>query len=177
MKKRSLQSTERVIAHEKATYAQKVLAEDQAVAGPLHDQRSENDEVPNLEQVIQEGEEQVVSLQLLRARNYHRENMRNFERLFVFLSTVSETVTSDSECLVCMNELGSQVVSMFPCLHFILCYLCSKVVCFQSQGISLPREERSAPSYVRRASLQPLVICMKNMAQKSTESLRRLNEF
>ena len=167
-----------MIAHEKATHAQKkVLAEDQAVAGPLHDQRSENDEVPNLEQVIQEGEEQVVSLQLLRARNYHRENTRNFERLFVFLSTVSETVTSDSECLVCMNELGSQVVSMFPCLHFILCYLCSKVVCFQSQGISLPREERSAPSYVRRASLQPLVICMKNMAQKSTESLRRLNEF
>ena len=85
--KKSLQSTERVIAHEKATYAQKkVLAEDQAVAGPLHDQRSENDEVPNLEQVFEEGEEQVVSLQLLRARNCHRENSRNFECLFVFFS-------------------------------------------------------------------------------------------
>lgn len=46
-------------AHEKATYAlKKVLAEDQAVAGPLHDQSSENDEVPN--QVFQQGEEQGV---------------------------------------------------------------------------------------------------------------------
>jgi len=128
-------------AHEKATYAQKVLAEDQAVAGPLHDQRSENDVVPNLEQVIQEGEEQVVSMQLLRARNYHRENTRNFERLFVFLSTVSETVTSDSECLVCMNELGSQVVSMFPCL-LSFCATCAARLFVSNHRASACPEKR-----------------------------------
>lgn len=75
-----------------------------------------DDEDVNIENIFEE-DEPGVSLGLLKSRSVHRENIANFERRLVFLSTISDTVTSESECLICMNLIGGRVVSMLPCLH------------------------------------------------------------
>ena len=113
--KKSLVSVEKRIAQEKASYSIKMKHQQaaEAQASP----HGEEEEGLNLEQVFKEGDEPGVSLGLLKARSIHKEHISNFERLLTFLSTISSTVTSDSECLICMNQLGGRVISMLPCLH------------------------------------------------------------
>lgn len=77
----------------------------------------------NIENIFDE-DEPGVSLGLLRSRGTYHQNIANLERRLVFLSTISDTVTSDSECLICMNLIGGRVVSMLPCLHSF-CAICA----------------------------------------------------
>ena len=77
----------------------------------------------NIEDMFDE-DDPGVSLGLLRSRGTYRQNIANLERRLVFLSTISDTVTSDSECLICMNLIGGRVVSMLPCLHSF-CAICA----------------------------------------------------
>ena len=77
----------------------------------------------NIEDIFDE-DEPGVSLGLLRSRGTYCQIISNLERRLVFLSTISDTVTSDSECLICMNLIGGRVVSMLPCLHSF-CAICA----------------------------------------------------
>ena len=123
---RALQRAEERISQEKAAFAEKQSRLDtqekhvQATtptAVSSHDGEDASEDVINLEQVFEERDESGVSLGLLRTSLSHRQNIGNIERLLNFLTTISDTVTSDTDCLICMNQLGGRVVSMLPCLH------------------------------------------------------------
>ena len=123
--KQSLQATEKKISKQKATAKrqkppqQKQMQAGASVTAVLKSQEQyemENEDVINLERVFEE-DEPGVSLELLRVRSSCRQDVRNYERLLTFLSSISDTVTTDSECLICMNQLGGRVISMLPCLH------------------------------------------------------------
>ncbi len=123
----SLRRVEQSVAVEKAAYFRQQKQRQQqgqnisaatsdTLLGESHDEPAE-DRVANLEQLFERGGEPGVSESLLEARKEHKTEVENVQRLLMFLFTISDTVTSDSECLICMNELGSKVVSILPCLH------------------------------------------------------------
>ena len=122
----ALESVEKRILKEKADYKiqkQKIsdvhvhIPDGASVVNP------ELEEDVNIENIFEE-DEPGVSLGLLRSRGTYRHNIANLERRLMFLSTISDTVTSDTECLICMNQIGGRVVSMLPCLHSF-CAICA----------------------------------------------------
>ena len=141
--KQSLQATENKISKEKATAQRQILRQQRqagasvtTVAMPQEQCEMENEDVINLEQVFEEGDEHI-SVELLRARSSHRQDVRNYERLLTFLSSISDTVTTDSECLICMNQLGGRVISMLPCLHSF-CATCAAQLFGRYRGAPCP---------------------------------------
>ena len=58
-----------------------------------------------------------VPEELLLERERSMKLVNKAKQLLIFMDSVMETVTADSECLICMNKLGGRVVSMLPCLH------------------------------------------------------------
>jgi len=58
-----------------------------------------------------------VPEELLLERERSTRYVNKTRQLLTFMDTIVETVTADSECLICMNKLGGRVVSMLPCLH------------------------------------------------------------
>ena len=141
--KQSLQAAENKISKERATAKwRKAHQQKQAdasvttVSTPQEQYEMENEDVINLEQVFEEGDEHI-SVKLLRARSSHRQDVRNFERLLTFLSSISDTVRTDSECLICMNQLGGRVISMLPCLHSF-CATCAAQLFGSYRGAPCP---------------------------------------
>jgi hypothetical protein len=58
----------------------------------------------------------------LRFKETTRETER-LERLLRFLETVTDTISSDTECTICMELLCQSAVAMLPCLH-AFCAIC-----------------------------------------------------
>ena len=73
-----------------------------------------------------------VPEELLLERERSMKLVNKAKQLLTFMDSVMETVTADSECLICMNKLGGRVVSMLPCLHsccascIVTMFRCSK---------------------------------------------------
>ena len=68
-----------------------------------------------MEQLYEEHPGVPEELLLERERSMKLAN--KVKQLLTFMDSVVETVTANSECLICMNKLGGRVVSMLPCLH------------------------------------------------------------
>ena len=120
----ALESVEKRILKEKADYEMQKRESGYAhVPGGASVASPGMEDDMNIENIFDE-DEPGVSLGLLRSRGTYHQNIANLERRLVFLSTISDTVTSDSECLICMNLIGGRVVSMLPCLHSF-CAICA----------------------------------------------------
>jgi hypothetical protein len=120
----ALESVEKRILKEKADYEiQKPKSSYVPVLDGASAANTGLEEDMDIENIFEE-DEPGVSLGLLRSRGTYHQTIANLERRLVFLSTVSDTVTSDSECLICMNLIGGRVISMLPCLHSF-CAICA----------------------------------------------------
>ena len=182
---KALQRGEERISQEKAAFAEKQSQQDtqekhvQATtptAVSSHDGKDASEDVINLEQVFEERDESGVSLGLLRTSLSHRQNIGNIERLLNFLTTISDTVTSDTDCLICMNQLGGRVVSMLPCLHSF-CAACAAWLFANSSKSPCPvcRESaESAHSSAMLHSCQALKTFVRNVGQRFASSSKRL---
>lgn len=133
--KLALESVEKKISKEKVDYERKQAKKKESAKASLttSSQLEEDVTVGN----VFEEEEAGVSLHLIRSRDTHRQNIANSERRLMFLSTISETVTSDSECLICFNLIGGRVVSMLPCLHSF-CATCAAALFSGLRGTPCP---------------------------------------
>ena len=172
--KQTLQATEKEISKQKAEYAKREehaqTAASVAEVPKSHEQHEMVNEVEsdvvNLERVFEEEDESGALLELLQARSSQRQNTRNCERLLNFLSSVTDTVTSDSECLVCMNQLGGRVISLLPCYHSF-CATCAAQLFIGSQR---------APCPVCRQQTLRREICTFICQDESTVLLKSLRE-
>lgn len=64
---------------------------------------------------IVDAEDVGVSDVLLQERSGVRKEVGTLERRLAFLKTVTESITPEAECMICMNTLDDRVVSIMPC--------------------------------------------------------------
>lgn len=83
----------------------------------------EDDHLDEEAMEIMFDEHSGVDPELLTQRKELTERAERQERLLCFLKTVAETISSDTECTICMEPLGLSVVTMLPCLH-AFCAVC-----------------------------------------------------
>ena len=76
-----------------------------------------------------------VSMVLLQHWNSARKTVSTLEKRLAFLQTVTDSITCEAECVICMNTLGNRVVSIMPCLHSV-CAACASEL-FQRQQSAL----------------------------------------
>ena len=164
-----LESVEKRILKEKIDYeSQKQKSSYVPVPDGASAANSELEEDMDIENIFED--EPGVSLGLLRSRGTYHQNIANLERRLVFLSTISDTVTSDSECLICMNQIGGRVVSMLPCLHSF-CAICAAKL-FQG------RSQASCPvcrNNIHRREVCTF-ICAEQVTLKASQTYSKLRE-
>ena len=131
--KMNLAKVEKTITCEKDKY----MKNRESVEASLTELAVGEDDELNVRHVFEDEEEPGVSVALIRSRKAHRENIAGYQRRLVFLSSISETVSSDVECLICMNQMGGRVVSMLPCLHSF-CANCASQLFAGRRGAPCP---------------------------------------
>ena len=139
--KRRLWRLEERVATERNTY---VEDKERGVAKPMGCAEQSEDAVHLVADIDDFDNDVGVSLVLLQQRNSARKDINTLEKRLAFLQTVTDSITCEAECLICMNALGNRVVSVMPCLHS-MCAVCASQL-FQMNDRTLCPQCRASTS-------------------------------
>eukprot|EP00731_Ephydatia_muelleri_P007344 Em0003g1592a len=137
-----LSRLERQVTFERSAYAEEMKRRGVAEGVARIEASGATADVIRIADVVDE-EDVGVSFVLLQERSGVSKNVGTLERRLAFLKTVTESITPEAECMICMNALDDRVVSIMPCLHCV-CEVCALELFRGASSASCPLCRMSA---------------------------------